>query len=1681
VKVVYSDDWPGGTLTVNYSNNVNAGTDTASASITVMDDSANTATATLNFSITQAEIAGTYTVSMDGYAYGGTVSTPTLSGEYTGGGTVTYYYNTTESNENGTAFADVTATTLEVGTYYLYAVIEETSNYQSYTTAATKFAVSNGSQPAPAASEATIDYVNETISFGADYEMNTSTDGGAETAVTSGSIITPGDTYYICAKEIANYNASDWTEITIPSRPAAPAGITGTAETSKGQTDGKITGLDANMEYSTDWATWTAITGTKLTGLTPGTYYVRYKAIQSTAFRSGAVSVTVGEGNTLTVTLDSNGGSEVGNIENLSYNAEAGTLPTPTRAGYTFGGWYNGETQLTATTKITTNVIYTAKWTLIAPTATSTGYTGTYDGTAHTISVTASHGAEGVRLTYQWYLGTTAISGATDSTYSVKNVADSGTYSCVVTATVNNESTTYTCETIVASITQATLTPSATASNKTYDGKRDAEATVSFAGLQNGETLTEGVDYTIGSANFADANAGSGKTVAVTVTLKDTVTNYTLSSTTCTTTASIAQATLTPSATASDKTYDGKTAAEATVSFAGLQNGETLSADDYTIGSANFADANAGENKTVAVTVTLKDTVTNYTLSCTTCTTTASITKATLTPSATVKDKTYDGKTDAEATVSFAGLQNGETLSADDYTIGSANFENANAGENKTVSVTVTLNNTATAKNYTLSSDKCTTTASITKATVNVTAVAASKTYGEADPTLTYTAGTLVNGNSLTGSLARTTGETVGEYDITVGTLSAGSNYTIHFTGATFTINKATVTVSEAIASAVYNGTVQTADIQNTDLYTVSENKGGTNVGDYNVKLTLKDSTNYAWSDSEGATKTLTFSITQATNEWTTKPSISGWTYGDAANAPAGVAKFGTVKVEYKVKGTEDSTYTTTVPTNAGDYTVRFTVEGTKNYTGLSEVRDLTIKQKDITNAVITLDSTLTYNGEAQTQSIKSVKVDNLDVTYTVSGDKQTNAGDYTLNITGNGNFTGTATKDWSIAAKNIADAEITLGDALTYNGKEQTQGIKSVKVDNLDVTYTVEGDKQTNAGSYTLTITGNGNFTGTAAKGWSIAAKNIADAEITLGDVLTYNGEAQTQSIKSVKVDNLDATYTVEGDKQANAGDYTLTITGNGNFTGTATKDWSIAAKNIAGAEITLGDVLTYNGEAQTQSIKSVTVDNLDVTYTVSGEKQTNAGGYTLTVTGNGNFTGTATKDWSVAAKALTITADSQTKKYSEADPELTYQVEGLVAGDTVTGSLTRTQGETVGTYEITQGTLDTGINYTITFTGAELTISKNPGATIATTITDDNGNTVVTKVNDANQIVETIVTDENGNVVEVVENEYWEESGNVHVVTVTDGEGNQTETQYADDGKTISVVTETDAKGNETKTEYAEDGQTVSAVTKTDTTGNVIKTEYAEDGQTVSVVTETDAKGNETKTEYTEDGKTISVVTETDATGNVTKTEYRAENTTVVTKYDAEGQQTERKTTYANGSYLLDGFDPELIEGDGSRYDGENPMPFRSNDELVNFLYVKLNGELLDAEHYQVSSGSIRVVLNVDFLDTLKPGTYTLSIVSTNGEASGTFTIPEKKDPVSLPVEEETKPEETSKPVTTTKPTDTTKIKDTAKPEKTTETVKAGDNSQLVLWVVMFLLSAGGAVGCTSYTRRKKEKKSK
>ena len=105
----------------------------------------------------------------------------------------------------------------------------------------------------------------------------------------------------------------------------------------------------------------------------------------------------------------------------------------------------------------------------------------------------------------------------------------------------------------------------------------------------------------------------------------------------------------------------------------------------------------------------------------------------------------------------------------------------------------------------------------------------------------------------------------------------------------TVNVNKQTVAIPE-IASTVYNGQLQKPNVPDTAFYTVETNNGGTNAGDYDVVLKLKDPVNYKWSDGDtNAQKTLTFTIAKATMTVSGKASVMTLGYGQTLKAGVGM------------------------------------------------------------------------------------------------------------------------------------------------------------------------------------------------------------------------------------------------------------------------------------------------------------------------------------------------------------------------------------------------------------------------------------------------------------------------------------------------------------------------------------------------------------------------------------------------------------------------------------------------------------------------------------------------------------------------------------------------------------------------------------------------------------------------
>lgn len=286
---------------------------------------------------------------------------------------------------------------------------------------------------------------------------------------------------------------------------------------------------------------------------------------------------------------------------------------------------------------------------------------------------------------------------------------------------------------------------------------------------------------------------------------------------------------------------------------------------------------------------------------------------------------------------------------------------------------------------------------------------------------------------------------------------------------------------------------------------------------------------------------------------------------------------------------------------------------------------------------------------------------------------------------------------------------------------------------------------KAIDVGSYALTINANATaaeetLDGANTRGSSTAPAesdiftgifvNSKDVDFTITPkALTIKAEAKSKVYGEA---DPTLTYTKEGLLEGDAitgalaraagedvGEYAITqgtLSAGDNYTITFTG----AKLTIIPADFAEGDVTskayegTYDGEAHTITVtapKSATVEygtKKDSYGLKEAPSYTDAGEYTVyykvSMANTNPVTGSQTIK--ISKKTLTITANAQEKVSGEKDPDLTYTSDGLVEGDAITGALARAEGEGVGEYDITQGTLTAGDNYAITFTGAKLTI---------------------------------------------------------------------------------------------------------------------------------------------------------------------------------------------------------------------------------------------------------------------------------------------------------------------------------------------------------------------------------------
>lgn len=897
-------------------------------------------------------------------------------------------------------------TNINVGTNAGTVTINFTGNYSGSTTV--YFNIVKASQTAPGENEGyTIDYEDETITVESGYEVCTAQSDG--TQVASGSITGYlGQTLYIRRTETGTHNASNWTEFTIASRPAAPS-VNAVDETIKGKQDGKVTGVDTTMEYKIGDGAWQDCTGAEITGLAAyTTVTVRVKATANAPHGEESTCI-IEEGDTLTVTFDENGGSEVNDITGLSYNYKI-SAPEITRTGYTLDGWYNGDAKWDFENgQVTDDLTLTAKWTLNAPTVElSADKNNVTYGEKITITAEATHAAS-VTYAYEWYKGGEKLNGKADSTLAIENVNDSGSYTVKVTASDTDGLTAEeTSSAVSVSIGKANpVTTWPTASPITY-GQRLSESD-----LSGGNAVPGIFAWKDGSVN---PTSGS-HSYTVTFTPTDTA-NY--NSAEAQVTVSVAKKTLTPSVdSVQDKTYDGNTSTTGTITLTGAVLGDQPTAG----GVFTFVGANAGTGKDVNVTVTLNGSWDeNYVLSTETLTDTANITPKTvgLTWSG-YENLVYDGEpvsVSATATGLVNGdqctvtVENGDKTDAGTYTAKATDLGNDNYalpteveqsytiaprpvelswsassftydGSEKTVTATITNlvpddvcaltyednakteHGSYTAKvtaldnaNYTLTNGtNLTHSWSIGKAVVSFTVTGNSHTYDGEPKTAEVTQDEGQTQIPAGGYEVKYGGEAsptaAGTYDITV-TITNGN---FCFAGGGTSTKVGELVIAEAkvpIPAAdntefVYNGAEQTYAIAANELYTVEGNVQK-DAGTYTVTVSLNDNDNYVWSDDTTDDRTYTFIISPktVTATWVGLEQVYG-SVEPVYVILSGLAE-GDEGLEAVISG---------VSTEAGEHPLTASL---KNYDIINSTATLRIQQKPVTITVT--DNAVTVGGE---------------------------------------------------------------------------------------------------------------------------------------------------------------------------------------------------------------------------------------------------------------------------------------------------------------------------------------------------------------------------------------------------------------------------------------------------------------------------------------------------------------------------------------------------------------------------------------------------------------------------------------------------------------------------------------------------------------------------------------------
>ena len=285
------------------------------------------------------------------------------------------------------------------------------------------------------------------------------------------------------------------------------------------------------------------------------------------------------------------------------------------------------------------------------------------------------------------------------------------------------------------------------------------------------------------------------------------------------------------------------------------------------------------------------------------------------------------------------------------------------------------------------------------------------------------------------------------------------------------------------------------------------------------------------------------------------------------------------------------------------------------------------------------------------------------------------------------------------------------------YDGNEHINGLtvtdsklNTTLVENTDYSLTYSGDL-INVGTVTITIKGIGNYTGEFTKTYQILPREYTvttntDSKVYDGNPLTAGGTVNnlvdgetvgfTMTGSQTNVGTSDNTYELNWTGSAKKSNYTHGKDSIGTLT--VTKQ-SIAPdpehpETYKEVTITSPSDEVYDGKEHkwiptvTDKEENELVAKTDYEVTYSTTDFTNVTGtITVTITGIGNYTGKATRTYSITPKTYTVTTESDSKVYDGTALTAGGKVSGIVKGETVDFTITGSQtsvGTSDNTYEL-------------------------------------------------------------------------------------------------------------------------------------------------------------------------------------------------------------------------------------------------------------------------------------------------------------------------------------------------------------------------------------------------------------